>query len=272
MLQLKTDKPRGMLNPKAGEATFQLRRYEPAPDVAFFVQHYWIVRWDLRGQPPYLQENLPFPCVNLAIEQERSGVFGVVSGKFSVLLREKGHVLGIKFRPGGFYPFVQSPVSAFTDAIFSLYEVFGVDDAAIEAAALATEDDACMVAFAEGFMRDRLPQQDETVSLVSQIVGCIADDRTITRVDDLVNRTGLSRRTLQRLFQVYVGVSPKWVIMRYRLHEAAEQLAMQTMLHPDWSHLALELGYFDQAHFIKDFKMLVGWTPAEYVRRIQKGH
>ena len=71
----------------------------------------------------------------------------------------------------------------------------------------------------------------------------------------------MSPRTMQRLFRRYVGVSPKWVLQRYRLHEAAERIAAGEQ---DLARLGLDLGYFDQAHFIKDFKSLVGRSPAEY--------
>ena len=57
---------------------------------------------------------------------------------------------------------------------------------------------------------------------------------------------------------------------RYRLHEAAERVAKGE--EPDWSRLALELGYFDQAHFIKDFKSIIGKTPLEYAKHIGWGH
>jgi AraC-like DNA-binding protein len=59
------------------------------------------------------------------------------------------------------------------------------------------------------------------------------------------------------------------VIKRYRLHEAAEQLAAGEVV--DWPRLALDLGYFDQAHFIKDFKTIVGRTPAEYAKNLGSG-
>jgi AraC-like DNA-binding protein len=85
-------------------------------------------------------------------------------------------------------------------------------------------------------------------------------------VDDVVNRMGLNKRSLQRLFSQYVGVSPKWVIKRDRLHEATEQLTSGSVV--NWAKLAQDLGYFDQAHFIKDFKNIVGSTPAEYAKAI----
>jgi AraC-like DNA-binding protein len=82
----------------------------------------------------------------------------------------------------------------------------------------------------------------------------------------LTREFGLGLRKLQRLFDDYVGVSPKWVIQRYRLHEAAERIAAGRVA--DFADLALELGYADQAHFNRDFKKLVGRSPAEYARSL----
>ena len=80
-------------------------------------------------------------------------------------------------------------------------------------------------------------------------------------VEELGALAGYSKRTLQRLFREYVGVSPKWVLQRVRLHEAADRMADGER---DWPRLALELGYFDQAHFIKAFKAAIGRSPADY--------
>jgi AraC-like DNA-binding protein len=74
----------------------------------------------------------------------------------------------------------------------------------------------------------------------------------------------MSVRGVQRLFSQYVGVSPKWVIRRYRLHELLERIHSGQAL--DWAQLALDLGYFDQAHLINDFKTITGYTPTEYTR------
>lgn len=261
-----TGKPRGVLNQKAGEQKFQLHLHLPSPDLAFFIEHFWIVRWDLRGEAPYRQEVLPHPSVHLVFDKGQTRLFGVMTGKFAYLLQDKGQVLGIKFRPGAFYPFVKSPVSRYTDREIRLEEVFEVDGGVLEEVILSQQNDAAMVRLAEDFLRARLPEQDEQVALINRIIETIIAAREITQVDELVERVNLSKRTLQRLFSQYVGVSPKWVIKRYRLHEAAEQVAQGTV--ENWPELALTLGYFDQAHFIKDFKRMVGRTPAEYARRL----
>lgn len=257
----------GILNPSAIATKFQLSRHIPAPDIGYFVERYWIVSWDRRGQAPHRQETLPFPSVHLALERGNSRIVGVVRGKFSILLRDQGMVFGIKFRPGGYYPFVRMPVSQITDRTIGIAYVFGEDGAALEAAVCGQTDEAEMVDQAELFLRARLPQPDPQVELINRIVDGVAGERAIVTVDDLVARFGLTKRTLQRMFSQYVGVSPKWVIMRYRLQEAAEQMAAGEIT--SWTKLALDLGYFDQAHFIKDFKMIVGQTPAEYARSLQ---
>jgi AraC-like DNA-binding protein len=81
----------------------------------------------------------------------------------------------------------------------------------------------------------------------------------------LIGRYGLGVRALQRLFREYVGVTPKWVIQRYRLFEAAERLSAGDA---DGAVLAHALGYFDQAHFIRDFKAMVGKPPLAFARTL----
>ena len=239
-----------------------MQLYPPAPDLAYFIERYWRIRWNL--DTPYVQETIPFPCVNLVMEPGNSRVYGVVSGKFARRLVGAGGVFGVKFKPGGFCPFVQWPLADLTDRSLPVDEVFGAAGVALEKTMFAAATDDAMIVAMEAFIRARLPEPDEQVALVNQIVDSIVADPKITRVDDLVGRGHLSKRHLQRLFSQYVGVSPKWVIQRYRLHEAAERLADGEA--SDWTTMALELGYYDQAHFIKDFKALIGVTPAEYAK------
>lgn len=265
-MRSKVEKPRGILNPKVAQQNFELSRHAPSPDLAFFVAHYWIVRWDLRGRAPYLSETLPHPSIHLVFEKENTRIVGIMTSKFSRLLEDQGQVLGIKFRPGAFYPFVKTRVSQFINRTFSVEDIFGADSQPPEAAILAQRDEVRMVKLAEQFIFQRLPERDETVEQVNQIIDWIKTNPTITRVDQVAGRFSMSNRTLQRLFNHYVGVSPKWVIQRYRLHEAADHLAEGSV--DDWPQLALKLGYFDQAHFIKDFKTIVGKSPAEYAKQV----
>lgn len=264
MVRQKSEPPRGVLNSREGSKHFQLFRYHPSTELAYFVEHYWIVHWDLRGKDPFHQDVLSHPVVHLVFQQEGTRIWGVVTGKFTRTLEGRGKVLGIKFRPGGFYPFVGKPISSFTDGLLPFSEVFDEDLENLQSEILGHNENEGMVATAEAFLLRNLPEKDPAVDEVSQLVECIRQEASILKVDDLTERISYSKRTLQRIFRKYVGISPKWVIQRYRLHEAAEKIAAGKA--ENWSELALELGYFDQAHFIRDFKSIVGQTPAEYVR------
>src|SRR5262249_15232828 len=133
---------------------------------------------------------------------------------------------------------------------------------------LARELDAERITHVEDFLRSRRPERDDDADRVSEMVYRVAAEAEIHRVEHLATRFGLSTRTLQRLFSKYVGVSPKWVIQRYRLHEAAERLAAGKSIHQ--AELALDLGYTDQAHFVRDFKSIVGVSPAAYARAARR--
>ncbi len=268
-----TDDPtnRGILKAEAGMKNFSLARYRPAGDMDFFVEHYWVVRWDLRGQAPYRQVILSYPNVNLAFEKDhngiRAGIYGVPKATSSHFLQGEGTVLGVKFRPGGFYPFLKRPVSGLTGRVRGFRDVFGTDSAALEERIFARQDGEQMARIAEEFLRGRDPERDENVGLIRRIAQAAADDREIARVEDLAARFGINKRALQRLFSRYVGVGPKWVIRRYRLQEAAERMEQDGVR--DWGELWQRLGYYDQAHFINDFKAIIGRSPEKYVKEIE---
>ncbi|HKN96828.1 MAG TPA: helix-turn-helix transcriptional regulator, partial [Pseudonocardiaceae bacterium] len=87
-------------------------------------------------------------------------------------------------------------------------------------------------------------------------------DRSVRRLADLSRRCGIAPRSLQRMFLRHAGVSPTWVLRRYRLIDAAE--AVRDGERVSWAELADRLGYADQAHLIRDFRASVGQTPAAY--------
>lgn len=251
--------PRGVLYPKRRSSLGSLARLPPSPDLAPFVAHYWIITWDLRGHPPQTQETLPHPSVHIALEHGRSAIYGIVKGRFTRVIEGKGRVFGIKFRPGGYYPFVKTPIARLTNRVIPL------DDASLEQRVLAKRSERAMIDVAEAYLRGQNPRRDAVAERMGTIVEDIAQDRTITTVEMLARKSEMGVRSLQRLFSRYIGVSPKWVINRHRLHEVVDRLAKGETV--DWTRLALDLGYFDQAHFIRDFKSIIGRTPSDYRNR-----
>ncbi|GLH68620.1 AraC family transcriptional regulator [Geothrix rubra] len=256
--------PRGVVDGESMRRQAPAGRFLAEGPLADLVEHFWTVRWDRGGLPPVTRETLPHPSVHLVIEAGRSGLAGVHTGRFIRTLEGRGRVLGVKFRPGCFHPYWGRSVRELTDRVLPLTAVFGAEGAALEAAVLACPEDREAASAAEAFLLARLPRSDAKAQRARTIVARILEDRELTQVEAVAREAGMSLRSLQRLFQEYVGVSPKWVIQRYRLHDAMERLESGQPV--DLPGLALALGFFDQAHFIKAFRTLLGRTPGVYAR------
>jgi len=205
---------------------------------------------------------MPHPSVHVVFERGCSRVVGVVTGKFSRQLEHKREVFGIKFRPGAFHSFWKSSVSELTDRVLTINDVFDTSREQVEETLFSIERREKKMDFAEHFLRNHDPERDPKIEFINRVIDRIKNNTDVLKVEDIADRYTISKRTLQRLFKRYVGVPPKWVIMRYRIHEAIETLNESNDI--NWTELALDLGYFDQAHFIKDFKAMIGRTPTEY--------
>ncbi|MDQ6771582.1 MAG: helix-turn-helix domain-containing protein [Candidatus Dormibacteraeota bacterium] len=257
-------RPSGVLDLRAGRRWFDTAQYRPAPELSELIEHYWRVHWDMGDHEPYTQDTLSNASVHLVVERGRSQLLGIVTGRFTRVLEGRGRVFGVKFRPAGFHAFGRSPVSKLTNRSLAVAEVFGQDGDALVERVLGLEDNLRIVEAYDAFFRAKLPAPDPNVGLLNGLVARIVGDRNITTVELVAREAGIGKRTMQRLFSEYVGVSPKWVIRRYRLHEAEERLAAGEDV--DLAALALDLGYYDQAHFAKDFCAIVGRPPAAYRR------
>lgn len=255
----------GILAPQIGRAHFELSRRSPSADLAAHVQRHWIVRWDLREGAAFTQVILPHPCVNLVAEPGRIAVHGIPLGRSPHRLEGAGVAVGTKFRPGGFGGFLGSPAGELNGRSAALGEIFGTQGERLEQwlGALAGDEDR-HIELVEQFLRERLPAPGPRYELVREVVAAMLAAAPGTTVAELAERRAVSLRSLQRAFRDLVGVGPKWVLKRYRMHEAAERLAAGEAR--DGASLALELGYFDQSHFIRDFTAQIGVSPSAYER------
>jgi len=127
---------------------------------------------------------------------------------------------------------------------------------------MCADTDADMTGGAESLLFSALPDRDPVAEQAADMVALITSDSSLRRVDELSAVSGLSVRALQRLFSDYVGVSPKWVMRRARLHEAALRAGSGEPV--DWAALAADLGYADQAHLTRDFTATIGVPPRCY--------
>ncbi len=257
---------RGWVNPYAGLNAFNFVRQAPAPEIAAYVEHFWVVTWTDLAEP-YEQRIVSHPTVNMTITQNFRRIAGVIKGGFSYTMRGNGRVLGTRFRPGGFRPFLGGPVSQLTGRFVEISEMYGAAGATLVEQVLAEPDAQAAIALTETFLLSLGPHQDPLTEEVAALAAMVENDVSVTRVDELAARSGRSVRSLQRLFRDYVGIGPKWVIRRFRLHEAAERVYQGL----DLATLAAELGYTDQAHLTRDFTAAVGMPPAAYARLRSQG-
>ncbi|MEU5832739.1 helix-turn-helix domain-containing protein [Streptomyces diacarni] len=295
-------------------ARVHFRRRPAAEPLRRWVEHYWLIDWDL--EEPYVSQVVPHPCVNLVFERRgpaeiavASGlVAGVATDLFTTKLADSGRVCGVQFRPGGFHTFLSPPrpLTALRGRQLTLREAFGDGGAPggeapggetsagreaagseaagrgavgarevlarvrpqdVPARVLGPDAEDRRVAALDAFLLSLSPRTDPAAEQAMALADRIRTDRSVLRVERLAADEGVSVRTLQRLFATYVGVSPKWAILRYRVHEAMERATARPAT--DWAQLAGELGYSDQAHLVRDFTATVGVTPTAYARAVE---
>lgn len=259
----------GLLRPGQTAPRARLRReYPVAPVLVPFVERYWSVSWDRTGRAPWRSEVLSHPCVNLSVESgqgPRHGhalpaalVHGVVTRRFVIDLCGRGRVTAAKFRPGGYAALVGTAVAP--DTVTALAEPGLVADL------LAVDADDARAAVLDAFLTGHAREPDPDYRFLCHVVALMERDRALTRVDQVAGAAGTSVRALQRLFRRYVGVGPKWLLARHRLQDAAAAIDAGES---DLAGLASDLGWFDQAHFSRDFRATVGVTPSSYLASVR---
>jgi AraC-like DNA-binding protein len=258
---------KGILHPDEQARHRSLARLPAGPGVGRFVEWYWSVRWDLRGRAPYYAEVLSYPCVNVTFERTATRTGGFVNGvsttKYIRELSDVGETFGVRFRAGGFGAYTGLDVSSFRDAAVPLTEVLPEAEGLTERVLAALSDQQRRTVI-EDFFAGRQTADDPNYRLVLRIVEAMEHDQELTRVDQVTERFDVPTRTLQRMFRRYVGAGPKWVLRRYRLQDGADLLACGHI--GDLAALAADLGYFDQAHFSREFAAEVGMAPLEYAK------
>lgn len=251
---------RGVLpSPVAGSV--EHRRVGPSAALAEHLAHFWWVRWDV--ERPSSVSTLPHPCVHVLFESGRPAVVhGVSERRFERVLEGRGFVFGIKFRPAAFSPLWPAALRSLSNRSVPLETVFGRPARAWERDVLHAQSFEARITLSEAFLGSRLPALAPEVVLARDLVEQLERDHALCRVEQAAARVGLDVRALQRLFRQHVGVTPKWVLRRYRLHEAAARLTTTPKL--SLARLAADLGYADQAHFTRDFTATVGRTPGSF--------
>lgn len=246
----------GLVRPWERGRAFHLERVAPPPALAHIIERHWIASWDLRDRESFRQEVLPHPSINLVAEPDRTLIWGVPTARDTRQLDGTGWAVGTKFQPGAFTACTGIEAHRLTDTHIPVNSAFG--------RSLGPHDhqQRSIIAAVQTLLAPYAAVDDPALRLVAQVIDSMRQLSPNARVQDIADINCLASRTLQRLFRRYVGVGPKWVLKRLRIHQAVERLASQP--NPDWTDLALDLGYYDHAHFIRDFRLIVGRSPTQY--------
>ncbi|MGY1672203.1 helix-turn-helix domain-containing protein [Geodermatophilus sp. SYSU D00710] len=267
--RLDLDEPAHLRDPR--DATAVVHRYAAEGPVAALVQRFWIPVWSVPPGRASVQRVLQHPACLLVVSADSARFHGVVTGLSTTTLTGEGWAAGVMLTPGAGALVAGGPVAPYTDRHVDLAEVLGNDGDRLAARvrqAMAADPSSpgahAAVTAAYGEVLSRFLPLDEEGRLVDRVVGLVESRPDTTRVDRLCAETGLSERALQRLVHRRLGLTPRWLVQRRRLQEAAGRLRERTVT---LAEVAAELGYADQPHLTRDFARVTGMTPGVFAAR-----
>ncbi len=212
-----------------------------------------------RGDP-YLQ----FAEDGTQLQQPLCFVFGQISHFLEIAPTGRSDIFAVRFQPEGFMPFTSYPLKQMENRAVPLTDVFGSEAAALEKAILAAPDTSGCIQLADEFLLDKLRRKNFLDAVVQQSLGILAAANGNLSVQQMSSIQQIHRRKLERRIASSTGLSPKQLAKIIRLQAALKLLMLADL--PDLTTVALEGEYYDQAHFIKDFKTFTGMSPKHFFR------
>lgn len=248
------------------------------------VEWFWSVSWALPDDVVHDQQVLNHPAGNISIgtlddtgvrlDPAQGRVYGVQRGLSHRRLAGSGWTVAARTTVGGLGALLDAPARSVENAERPLDALAGLaaDALVVRVRDLAHNDER--VEQLRSALSDMIEQRNPAmVAEARDVVSMTAlaeRDRTVCTVEQLARRSGVSVRSLQRLFDIHVGASPSFVIRRWRIIEAAEaasKAAADDQPWRGWAEVAAELAYSDQAHLSRDFQLHLGVSPSAYVAR-----
>lgn len=252
--------------------------HAPSPELAPYVECIWtITAADASGA---INRVFPDGCADVIFDLGARGderrddgaraiVVGAMRSSRAVRLSGRVDLVGVRFHPGGAAPVLGTPLHELTDVVAPLDALWAVAAAPLVAALGETSSLEARIAEVERLLVRRVraaPPRDPAVAHAVMLL----QRRSGLAVPVLAEATGLSARQLERRFHAQTGLAPKELGRIVRLRRVIA--AMQRDPRTNGAALALAHGFSDQAHFIRDFKALVGITPRAYAAEwVQSG-
>jgi AraC-like DNA-binding protein len=251
--------------------------FEPGQHLTSFIKCYWTLEIP-KEETPEKQTIIPDGCMEMifhygdlykqytengkSIIQPQCFVIGQLTRPLEIEPTGETGIFSVRFHPNGFLPFATIPIKEMENTAVSLEKNFGKDGLEIEQEMLAATSTSERIRLIETFLFNRLTDTETIDRVVKSTVETIITANGQLSVDELSKQTNVNRRQLERKFSSAIGLSPKQLSKTIRLQATLKML--QSKKFTSLTALAYENDYYDQAHFIKDFKDLTGFTPKEF--------
>jgi AraC-like DNA-binding protein len=261
------------------------REHPLPPPLSAFVECVWFLRVERNGAPatssapervvpdgcPELIVHLADPCRAGRPGQPRAiQPAAVLVGPLtsSLLLEPAGEVatMGVRFRPGGLAAFLRAPADELADREIAVENLFGREAASLADQVRSAGDDASRVGIVRRLLLSRLGRGARPAPALDFAVASLLARRGPLPVESLAREIGLSRRQLERAFRRRTGMTPTRLGRVLRFQSVFRALPEAGGNRVDWVSVALDCGYYDQSHLIRDFREFAGESPAAFLR------
>lgn len=196
------------------------------------------------------------------LQQPRCFVFGQITSPLDIEPSGSTGIFAIRFHPDGFAPFTTLSMHSLDNRAVPLAELYGRTGVELEKNILDERSTTVRIAIIESFLLNRLNSLEGTDALAKSSVDMLLRSKGQVSIDDLAGQLNTSRRQLERRFSSAIGLSPKQLAKIIRLQATLKLMEQEQFT--SLTSLAHENGYFDQAHFIKDFREFTGMTPRQF--------
>jgi AraC-like DNA-binding protein len=242
------------------EVIFYLDGYDPEHQVERLVPDGRVsLVVELDGRPRYIYEN-----DSLKVRQEcvTAWLSGVHTHYLSISALRGTELFAVRIPPGRGYPLIQQPLYRLNDRVVLAADVFGESIHALRDRVIATPDPDVKLQCVEDWLWSIFDPRQLPPPEVEEAVARIVEQPTVATLEGLLSELRFSRKHLIHLFKKYVGPTPKTLQRVLRFWEAIVRIQQRGEV--DWAELSADCGYFDQAHFIKDFQRFSGFRPGEF--------
>lgn len=198
-------------------------------------------------------------------EYRRAWLSGMHKNYISISAHPNSEMFVVQFKPGGLWPFVKQDVSDFNDKVLSAQQIFGEQVLVLrEQLKAASDDDSQQFQLAQAFLNKLADfRQQPGDILVSQLVSAIQSN-SASQLQDIVNASGYSQKQAIQLFKQRVGLNPKSFQRIVRFNEILPLVQKKQSI--AWETICADCYYYDQSHFIREFKAFCGYSPKDFLK------